>query len=179
MPGEAYRHILVATDGSDHALAALDVACDLARQYQGELSIVHVVEPGPIPQPYREFLESEHLLSRRSAPTQPDYARVPTWFQEAAASAELSADTAAARDAIGAQILSYGEHRARGKGLQTVSTLEQHGTPSEEVLKAASTIGADTIILGMRGLGKVEQLVTGSVSSAVAHAASCRCILVK
>ena len=179
MSNKGYKHILVATDGSDHALAALDVACDLARQQECALSIVHVIEPGPIPAPYREFLESEHLMPKRGESGTPTMAGVPVWFREAAAGAELSADAAAAKDAIGAQILSYGENRVRASGLQTVATLERHGKPSDEILNAATEVDADVVVMGTRGLGKVAQLVTGSVSSTVVHSTSCRCVLVK
>ena len=36
-----FKNILVPVDGSDHALRALDVACDLAQKYGATLRLVH------------------------------------------------------------------------------------------------------------------------------------------
>ena len=40
-----FKNILVPVDGSDHALHALDVACDLAQKYGATLRLVHVYPP--------------------------------------------------------------------------------------------------------------------------------------
>jgi len=45
---EAYRHILLATDFSEHSEQVAGRARDLAQKYQAELSLLHVVENLPI-----------------------------------------------------------------------------------------------------------------------------------
>jgi len=40
-----FKNILVPVDGSDHALRALDVACDLAQKYGATLRLVHAYPP--------------------------------------------------------------------------------------------------------------------------------------
>ena len=40
-----FKNILVPVDGSDHALRALDVACDLAQKYGAALRLVHTYPP--------------------------------------------------------------------------------------------------------------------------------------
>ncbi len=40
-----FKSILVPVDGSDHALRALDVACDLAQKYGATLRLVHAYPP--------------------------------------------------------------------------------------------------------------------------------------
>ena len=40
-----FKNILVPVDGSDHALHALDVACDLAQKYGATLRLVHAYPP--------------------------------------------------------------------------------------------------------------------------------------
>jgi nucleotide-binding universal stress UspA family protein len=42
-----FRKILAATDFGDSSARALELATDLAKRYDAELVIVHVVEPGP------------------------------------------------------------------------------------------------------------------------------------
>ncbi len=39
-----FKNITVAVDGSDHAWRALQVACDLAKHYEGKLHLVHSPE---------------------------------------------------------------------------------------------------------------------------------------
>ncbi|MDX1532378.1 MAG: universal stress protein, partial [Rhodothermales bacterium] len=51
------RRILVPTDLSDRADAAVPVAAELARAYGGHLRLLHVVEPVVLPAPYAMALE--------------------------------------------------------------------------------------------------------------------------
>lgn len=41
---DMFKKILVAYDGSDHAIRALDIAIDLAKKYEAKLAIVEVVD---------------------------------------------------------------------------------------------------------------------------------------
>ena len=47
------------------------------------------------------------------------------------------------------------------------------GDPKEEIVRAAEEWGADLVVLGARGLGKIKRFVLGSVSLAVARHARC------
>ncbi|HEY7533717.1 MAG TPA: universal stress protein [Nitrospiraceae bacterium] len=60
--------------------------------------------------------------------------------------------------------------RLRHAGL-SVSSVIQEGDPKEALVEATKNWNADTIFIGARGMGRVERLLLGSVSSAtVAHA---------
>jgi nucleotide-binding universal stress UspA family protein len=62
------------------------------------------------------------------------------------------------------------EQRLRQAGLN-VSSVIQEGDPKQALVEAARTWNADSIFIGARGMGRVERLLLGSVSSAtVAHA---------
>lgn len=53
------------------------------------------------------------------------------------------------------------------------------GEPAEEIVRKADTEGYDIIVIGSRGLSKLQELVMGSVSSQVAHNALCPVMIVK
>ena len=52
------------------------------------------------------------------------------------------------------------------------------GDPAEAILEASRAEGADVIVLGSRARTNLRRLLLGSVSSAVASAASCRVLVV-
>lgn len=60
----------------------------------------------------------------------------------------------------------------RAAGL-TVSTVIQEGNPKQMLIEEAERWHADCIFVGARGLNRLERLLLGSVSSAVAARASC------
>jgi nucleotide-binding universal stress UspA family protein len=58
--------------------------------------------------------------------------------------------------------------RYRNAGLETVALLVQ-GATVETILKKASKIDADIIVVGSHGHGAIHQLIVGSVSEGVIH----------
>lgn len=56
-----FRTILVASDGSDHARKALQVASDLAARYEAKLILLHVLGIGPVPEAIVRMADTEHL----------------------------------------------------------------------------------------------------------------------
>ena len=62
--------------------------------------------------------------------------------------------------------------KLRHAGLN-VSSVIQEGDPKEALAEAAKTWNADTIFIGARGMGRVERLLLGSVSSAIVAHAPC------
>jgi nucleotide-binding universal stress UspA family protein len=53
------------------------------------------------------------------------------------------------------------------------------GDPRTEIVRQSEEWGADLVVLGARGLGKVKRFLQGSVSDAVAHHARCAVLIVK
>lgn len=53
-----------------------------------------------------------------------------------------------------------------------------HGVPATEILKVAERIGAELIIMGRYGIGRVLPAVLGSVVGSVVHGASCPVLVV-
>jgi nucleotide-binding universal stress UspA family protein len=68
--------------------------------------------------------------------------------------------------------------KLRNAGLSVFSVI-QEGDPKEVLVEAAKTWNADTIFIGARGMGRVERLVLGSVSSATVVHAPCSVEIVR
>ena len=53
------------------------------------------------------------------------------------------------------------------------------GDPAEELVNVATDVGADLLVVGSRGLSRVERFTMGSVSHKVFHHAPCTVMVVK
>ena len=55
----------------------------------------------------------------------------------------------------------------------------REGRPAEEIIFLAERLGADLVVVGRRGVGRIKRLITGSVSEGVVHRASCPVLAVR
>ncbi len=77
-----------------------------------------------------------------------------------------------------AELLVKMEAFFKEKGLQ-VKTILGNGHPGSIICETAEKDGFDLIVLGHRGMGKIEELLLGSVSNRVAHCAKTSVLIVK
>lgn len=68
----------------------------------------------------------------------------------------------------GKQMLKDAQAIAQQKGVEASSALLA-GTPAEAIVEAANEVGADLIVVGSRGQGRVGRFLLGSVSDRVLH----------
>ena len=146
-----FKQIIVAVDGSEQSQSAAWVACDLARHYAGALTLMHV--------PHRESwgLAVGAVAGYRAATSEPTMAELEQAGQQIL------------EDAM--KVIAEQEH-------DQVKTHMQNGDPAAEVLAYADQIGADLIVTGRRGLGKIKSLVLGSTTQKINHSARCACLSV-
>lgn len=145
-----YTTILVGTDGSEPAHRAVRAAGELARQY--ELDTVHVVA-------------GYHPIS--SGELQNLAREIPSEFRDVLSS-----------DGPGVNLVSEATSELRSMGLET----KGHPVPdsgADAILDVADDIGADLIVVGSRGHGVGRRLLLGSVSTKIAHHASCDVLIVR
>ncbi|MDZ7769261.1 MAG: universal stress protein [Woeseiaceae bacterium] len=64
-------------------------------------------------------------------------------------------------------------------GKRKVETLELSGNAAEALMKAASKLEADFLVVGSRGRGAAASLLLGSVSATLAREAPCDVIIVR
>ena len=176
------KKILVPVDGSPHAGEALNIACDLASVHDGSILLVNVVmrdrevaEVASLPQ---SKLLNEDL--RRALATAMEQPLSP--FDPALAMAHPEAPERPvpkeALVALGEVILRQAQEAVAAKGLSATPLALADGNPAAAILQAAQAHDCDVIVMGCRGLGKLEATTFGSVSQDVTRAAPMRVIAV-
>jgi len=91
--------------------------------------------------------------------------------------AEVSKMIEAAREA-GQRILDNGEKEVRSENVQVESTLKE-GSTVQEITRLAKEGNFDLIVIGAKGVGRLRELLLGSVSEGVMKHAPCPVLVVK
>ncbi len=92
--------------------------------------------------------------------------------------ARSEGDIGEALELISNQILIGGRQRARRIGVTNIEIHAAWGDAAEAIIAAASRTGADIIVIGRRGRGRLAGLLLGSVSQKVVTLAPCPVIVV-
>jgi nucleotide-binding universal stress UspA family protein len=146
------KNVLVAVDGSENSAKALDFALDLAEKYSAKVAILNVYESpamGVVPQSAGYFGDN-----------MPFFANDLTKYHE--------------------EILTKALTRAKEvKPDLEISTALRDGDPALEIVAMAKDEGFDVIVVAHRGMGRVREVLLGSVSEKVVHLAPCPVIIVR
>lgn len=170
------KTILVATDGSDHARRAVDLAADLAAKYQAKVILLHVLLRGQLPEGLMRAAEVEHIA--HPGPEGPrNLAIMP---QEIMARVERQVQAPLeVLEFIASNVLADSEAAVRAQGVVEVEAVVEQGDTAQHILDKAAQSGADMIVMGCRGLGGLKGLLMGSVTQKVSHHATCTCVTVR
>jgi len=154
-----FEKVLVPLDGSEDALRALETAIQIAKKFDGRITLAHIysvtVTPVIMPEPT--------TLTPSGVPV--------------VTPAEVSKMAEAARE-VGWRILADGKQKVKSEGVQ-VETALREGNTVHEIIKLAKEEKFDLIVIGVRGISKLRQLLVGSVSEGVMKQASCPVLVVK
>jgi nucleotide-binding universal stress UspA family protein len=170
--------ILVATDGSEHAARAVDLAGTLAGRFGAELIVLHVIPRTALTPGERELIQTEYAQElatrmRRRDPTL-DPRLTPASFLDR--EADIAEEV---RAIVGERLIADAEARAREAGATRVRGMIAHGDPARIILQTAEDEHVDAVALGSRGLGELRALLLGSVSHKVAQLAHATVITVR
>lgn len=173
------KTILVPTDGSDHANKAIELASDLASKYGAKIVLLHAMLHNT--SVYDLKTMGERLKAAPEVIEQLD--QVAQAIVDASATGYggpvfLPAPYQTLR-AIGELVLENAKQRAASAGVTNVDLRMADDPPADAVLRVADETGADMIVMGSRGLGKIADMLLGSVSHKVSHLAKCTCVTVK
>ena len=162
-----FKRILVPLDGSEHSQRALTIAAEIAKKFKSRITLIHVysVVPPTIPESATPTPPAESILKSILSPE------------------ELVKMIDAARK-TGDQILTAAKKKLVSEDVSTntvnIDTLLNEGNNAvEEITRISREGNFDLIVMGSRGMGKLKELVMGSVSDGVIKHASCPVLVVK
>jgi nucleotide-binding universal stress UspA family protein len=147
--------ILLATDGSAYSEAALQRIADRPWPDGSVVKVLAVVEMHIASQPGIWLVPDEHYLKVLH---------------------ELQERARAAIDKAEAVLTQSNEQRATPLQIRSEISV---GNAKETILKQAEDWGADLIVLGSHGHNRLERILLGSVSQAVASQAHCSVEIVR
>ena len=168
--------ILVATDGSDTGRRAVEFAARLSKDLGHPLCIVHVLMHGRPDGEYRKMAEVEGLAK-------PGKKRSGSDSQGAVLDSKLTSPEDEIEDArivmaLGEYIVTTAKNLAEELGARDVTTQICAGDIADEILEVSEFAKATILVLGRRGLGRVREVLLGSVSQKVLHHAKCKVVIV-
>ena len=144
-----FSTIVVGTDGSEPANAAVALAIELARNFGAVVHLVHVVKASPSGIPVTQVGSS--IVVRGDAEM--------TREVQDAAHATLVKAAATANDT-------------------KVEMHVACGSPADVLTELANKVAADLIVVGSKGMQGSRRLI-GSIPNSVAHGAMCSVLIVK
>ena len=168
-----FKNILVATDGSNHANKAVDLAADMAAKNGAQLMVLSVIEGGALTEDAKR-LAREKGVDMNPVLDIPDLAAISP--NAAAILPDVEAILATGR--IQAELAEAVMEEAKDRAAAARGLIET-GHAAEAILRVAEAERVDLIVMGSRGLGALKRLLAGSVSQTVSHLANCTCITVK
>ncbi len=145
--------VILATDGTAHSDAAVDIIRTLSLSDGDEVKVISVVDMAV---PLAMDIYAGYLPSSTDI--------------EAAVKENTEKVLAGTRD----RIIGY----FPGKSV-TVTTDVLHGSPESRIVETAEELGADLIVVGSHGYNRWERLLLGSVSDSVVHHAPCSVLVVR
>ncbi|WP_397544177.1 universal stress protein [Roseovarius salis] len=174
------QHIFVATDGSDTALKAIDLAAEIAANFDVPLTIGHVMQFGRPSKELARMADVEHIVDSVKKSSDVDFELLSgSGGGDLFASSRPSSDTVRMITLMGDEIVRRAVDRAKEAGVTKVDTLTRNEDPAEGILEMADEAGADMIVVGHRGLGRLKTLLMGSVAHKVNQHAECTVMTVR
>lgn len=171
-----FKTIVVPTDGSEAAMRAVDVACDLANKYGSKLVLMSVRMDGAAASDLRDIpgltaAEREEIARLDAAAAAPASVMLETGVGAVPVPPELL-------DRIGMRLLEATRHHVVQQGIPGPVVKLKDGDPASAIIDVATAEEADTIVMGRRGVGRFAALVGGSVSAKLSGMSTCTLVLV-
>lgn len=145
------KNILVAVDGSEHSLKAVDYAASIAAAMNADLRILFVLRNQNLPKGVLAYADAEHIIGGNKD----------------------------ILEKMAADIITNAKARAETSGAKSISSEVKTGPVARSIVANAKENGADMIVIGTRGMGNIEATLRGGVSHRVELLAKCPVLSVR
>ncbi|MGV0806700.1 universal stress protein [Mycobacterium sp. URHD0025] len=146
-----YRTIVVGTDGSDSSLRAVDRAATIAAQENAKLILASAFQPHVEKGSWSRPPSHDHVVDTRAADT-------------------LKGESYKVHGAAPVyEILQVARDRAKAVGAKDIAEHAVEGAPVDALVKLATEVKADLIVVGDIGLDSVAGRLLGSVPATIAR----------
>lgn len=146
-----FTHILIASDGSEHAMRAAKYAAELSKKFDAKLTLITVLDPPAV---------------------------LPSNVMEMWAAVDITPMMEAAEKMQDA-VEKYTQDVLTQEGITDLNSVREVGHPVDMIIAVAARQSVDLIVLGSRGLGGLQSFLLGSVSERVLHHAHCPVLIVR
>ena len=143
--------ILVAVDGSEHSLKAVDYAASIASAMKSELHILFVLKSQNLPKGLLDYADAEHIAGGNKD----------------------------ILEKMAANIISSAKSRAANCGTDNIVAEVKNGPVARSIVACAKDNNVDMIVIGTRGMGNIEATLRGGVSHRVELLAKCPVLSVR
>jgi nucleotide-binding universal stress UspA family protein len=145
-----FQHILLASDGSDHALHAAEAAAEIAKRFNARVTLLTVFDPPVMTPPFlggpEPIIDAEVFI------------RTADEIQDAV------------EKRTGDILVKHGVR---------FESRREVGHPVDQIVTFAEKEKVDLIVMGSRGLGGLQSFLLGSVSDRVLHHAHCPVLIIR
>ena len=149
--------ILLASDGSESAAHATEVAVELSKQTHSELHVLYVSEDATASL-YPQAADPAWVVQEDLAPLEEQGQQ----FEQVA------------RRTLDAEV-----QQVRAVGGTVAQAHLRMGTPAAEIVELAEELEVGLVVVGSRGLGGIRRALMGSVSDSVVRHAHCMVLVVR
>lgn len=143
--------ILVAVDGSEHSLKAVDYAASIASAMKSELHILFVLKSQNLPKGLLDYADAEHIAGGNKD----------------------------ILEKMATNIISSAKNRAASFGTENIVAEVKNGPVARSIVACAKDNNVDMIVIGTRGMGNIEATLRGGVSHRVELLAKCPVLSVR
>lgn len=171
-----FETILVPVDGSHYGDAAIETAAAVAKKFLSRMIVLHVM--GEVPEEMLRAAEVEHIGPGARTPPP----RLERLSEDIITRFPLTTPIHAPVEVlefVAGAILEQARAQAAEAGVPAIETRVEQGDAAEAILATALHEKADLIVMGHRGLGSLERMLLGSVSSKVCQMANCSTLIAR
>lgn len=174
-----FKSIVAAVDGSKLGDSVVRKSADIAALCGARLILAHIADPARANDDLDQLASAEHMDSPEPEQRHASLARVPGWFDDALSGAQGTPSMREVLEDLGRQILANADVIAHRAGATDTHQVLEDGDPALRLLEISAREEADLIVVGARGLGRIQEILLGSVSHKVAMKSACPCLIVK